>query len=74
MRIKIENPGDFSGGPVFTTLHFHSKGVDSVPGQESKIPTCQAVWYDQEIKQTKDPPGKSTHPAPCKQSINTAMV
>ena len=29
---------NFPGGPVVNTLHFHSGGTGSIPGQGTKIP------------------------------------
>ena len=30
--------GEFPGGPVIRTLHFHCQGLCSIPGQGTKIP------------------------------------
>ena len=30
-------PGEFPGGPVVRTPHFHCRGAGSIPGQETKI-------------------------------------
>ena len=34
--------GDFPGGPVVKTPHFHSRGTGSVPGRGTKI--LHAAW------------------------------
>ena len=37
MKEKITFPCDFSGSPVVKTLHFHCRGMGSIPGQGTKI-------------------------------------
>ena len=32
-----ERPGGFPGGPVVKTLHFHCRGLGSIPGLGTKI-------------------------------------
>ena len=36
MKEKITFPCDFSGSPVVKTLHFHCRGMGSIPGQETR--------------------------------------
>ena len=37
MKEKIIFPHDFPGSPVVKTLHFHCRGMSSIPGQGTKI-------------------------------------
>ena len=37
MKEKIIFPHDFPGSPVVKTLHFHCRGMSSIPGRGTKI-------------------------------------
>ena len=42
------NLGEFPGGPVVRTQHFHCRGPGSIPSRETKI--LQAAWRGQKKK------------------------
>ena len=44
---------DFPGSPVVKTLHFHFKGMCSIPGQGINIPTCCMGVAKKKKKKTK---------------------
>ena len=46
--IKINDLGDFPGGPTVKTLHFHCESTDLIPIWGTKI--SHAVWHSQKIK------------------------
>ena len=38
----LEGQGEFPGGPVVKTQHFHCRGMGSVPGWGTKIPYAES--------------------------------
>lgn len=39
--MKKQTSGALPGGPVVKTPRFPRRGADSIPGQGTKMPTCQ---------------------------------
>ena len=58
MIFKISRKGEFPGGPVVGTQHFHCQGQGLISGWGTKI--LQAVWCGQKKKKFQEGTEKHT--------------